>query len=113
MGLGKENIACIGTGYPQANLTEIISLPDDETGHIYNQFVARFPNRDKLQAFLKEKAIETEVYYPLPLHHQECFRELGYRPGNFPNAEAASRDSLALPVYPELTEEQRQYIVAQ
>ncbi|MDP3919645.1 MAG: DegT/DnrJ/EryC1/StrS family aminotransferase [Candidatus Omnitrophota bacterium] len=99
--------------FNQANLTEWVSLPDDEPGHIYNQFVACFPNRDKLQAFLKEKGIDTEVYYPLPLHHQECFRELGYRPGNFPNAEAASRDSLALPVYPELTEEQQRYVVAQ
>ena len=99
--------------FEQAGLLDRVTLPEDPPGHIYNQFVARFPDRDRLQAFLKDRGVDTEVYYPRPLHLQECFQDLGYREGDFPQAEAAARESLALPVYPEITEEQRQYIVAQ
>ncbi len=99
--------------FSEMGLPEWISLPEDRPGHIYNQFVARLPSRDRLKAFLQEKGVETEVYYPLPLHLQECFRGLGYQKGDFPRAEAAACDSLALPVYPELTEAQQRYVVSQ
>lgn len=97
--------------FAEAGLSEGVRLPCDSPGHIYNQFVGCFPDRDRLQVFLKQQGVETEVYYPVPLHAQECFQNLGYRPGDFPEAEAAARESLALPIYPELTEVQQMYIV--
>lgn len=99
--------------FREAGLLEHVTVPMDTPGHIYNQFVIRVSGRDRLQAFLGERGVGTEVYYPLPLHLQECFRDLGYRPGAFPQAEAAARESLALPIYPELTGPQQQYVVEQ
>src|SRR6266481_6240542 len=79
--------------------------------HIFNQYVVRVSNRDELQAYLKQKGIGTEVYYPVPLHLQECFAYLGYEVGAFPESEGAASETLALPVYPELTERQAGYVV--
>jgi dTDP-4-amino-4,6-dideoxygalactose transaminase len=79
--------------------------------HIYNQFVIDVENRDELQAHLKAKGIGTEVYYPVPLHRQECLADLGYKEGDFPEAERACLQLLALPVYPELTEDQQHHVV--
>ena len=79
--------------------------------HIFNQFVIRVPRRDELKAWLKKAGINTEVYYPLPLHLQECFRYLGCHRGDFPVSELASEETLALPVYPELSDAQAQYVV--
>ncbi len=99
--------------FEEKGLLEWASLPEDVPGHIYNQFVVRVSDRDGLQEFLGQRGVATEVYYPLPLHCQECFQNLGHRRGGFPEAEAAAEQSLALPVYPELTADQQRYIVDQ
>jgi len=79
--------------------------------HIFNQYVIRTPRRDALKAFLAEQGVGTEVYYPVPLHLQECFKSLGHRPGEFPESERAAQETLALPVYPELAADQQEHVV--
>jgi dTDP-4-amino-4,6-dideoxygalactose transaminase len=99
--------------FEKAGLGSKVALPKDVPGHIYNQFVIRTAKRDGLQAFLAEKGVGTEIYYPVPLHLQECFAPLGIRKGDLPVSEAVAADSLALPIYPELSEEQQAYVVRQ
>ncbi len=80
--------------------------------HVFHQYVVRARRRDELREFLKGRGIGTEVYYPLPLHLQDCFRHLGYGPADFPRSSAAAESVLALPVFPELTAEQRSWVVS-
>lgn len=94
-------------------LTEVV-LPVEQPGafHIYNQFVVRLPQRDRVKEHLQAGGIGCEVYYPVPFHLQECFRDLGHSQGAFPEAERAAAETLALPIYGELTEAQQQHVVA-
>ena len=89
-----------------------ITLPVVTTErHIFNQYVIRSSSRDALQAFLQKKGIGSEVYYPVPMHLQDCFAYLGVKAGAFPESERAAKESLAIPVYPELNDEQARYVV--
>ena len=80
---------------------------------IFNQYVIRTPRRDELQAHLQDHGVGTAIYYPLPLHLQKCFAPMGHREGDFPHSERASRETLAIPIYPELTDEQLVYVAQQ
>ncbi len=96
-------------------LLELIGLPAERPGnfHVYNQFVIRVPAtlRDPLREHLTARKIGTEIYYPIPLHLQACFASLGYRPGDFPCSETAAAQTLALPLYPELSDAEQHYVV--
>lgn len=106
----RRNAARYRELFSRAELPQV-TLPQDAPGHVYNQFTIRCAERDELRAFLRCQGVETEVYYPVPLHLQDCFSSLGYRRGQFPRAEAAAEQVLALPIYPELSESQQAYVV--
>lgn len=108
----RANAARYRQLFADAKLDEI-SLPAEraEAHHVYHQFVIRAPERDALRAHLAASGIGTEVYYPTPFHLQPCFADLGYKAGDFPHAERAAAEVLALPIYPELTAEQQAYVV--
>lgn len=104
---------CPCTGAPGSTADAVMALPAEvQSRHIYNQFVVRLHERDRIRSFLAEDGIATEVYYPVPMHLQKCFEALGHREGEFPFAEAAARDSLALPIFPELTEDELSYVTS-
>ncbi|MFH1582017.1 MAG: DegT/DnrJ/EryC1/StrS family aminotransferase [Pseudomonadota bacterium] len=109
----QENARKYRELFADANIGEVVSLPfEKENRHIYNQFVISLKEkRDELRLFLNGAKIGTEIYYPVPLHLQECFSYLNYKKGDFPAAEYAASHTLALPIYPELSDDQQIYVV--
>jgi dTDP-4-amino-4,6-dideoxygalactose transaminase len=109
----RENAARYARMFGEAGLATRVTLPSEPAGftHIYNQFVVRVPERDRVRAYLTERGIGTEIYYPVPFHLQECFAGLGHSRGAFPEAERAADSTLALPIYGELTAEQQEAVV--
>jgi dTDP-4-amino-4,6-dideoxygalactose transaminase len=104
--------------FRRVGLDEKVKLPVEpyaesrlSNHHIYHQYVIRSARRDELRQHLSKREIETAIYYPLALHEQPCFEYLGYKPGNFPEAELAARETLALPIYPEISREAQQYVI--
>lgn len=109
----QRNAAIYDAGFEAAGIGSYlkpppVSLPQR---HIYNQYVVRSTRRDELRNFLGEQGVGTEVYYPIPLHRQQCFDYLGYRAGDFPESERAAAETLALPIFPELSRQQIEYVV--
>jgi dTDP-4-amino-4,6-dideoxygalactose transaminase len=109
----RENARKYRELFAVAGLDDLVKLPiEKENRHIYNQFVISLKEkRDDLRQFLKDAGIGTEIYYPVPMHLQECFSDLNYKKGDFPVAEHAALHTLALPVYPELSDDQQAYVV--
>jgi dTDP-4-amino-4,6-dideoxygalactose transaminase len=110
----RANAARYGSLFAAAGLTERVTLPIEPVGyrHIFNQYVVRVPNRDRVRAALTAAGIGTEIYYPVPFHLQACFAALGHRRGDFPEAEAAADSTLALPIYGELSPDQQATVVS-
>lgn len=90
----------------------IVPHVEDFNFHIFNQYIIRVKNRDQVREHLTQKKIGTEIYYPLPLHLQKCFKGLGYKAGDFPESEKAANETLGLPIYAELTDAQQKEVVA-
>jgi dTDP-4-amino-4,6-dideoxygalactose transaminase len=102
--------------FDEYDLLDLVAVPSERPGrfHVFNQYVIRVPeaSRDPLRDHLAGRKVGTEIYYPIPLHLQRCFATLGHKPGDFPRAEAAARETIALPMYPELTGDDQRHVVA-
>ena len=114
----RENAALYHREFAQAGLSDKVTLPFEPYSasglpnhHIFNQFIVRVPQRDALFEHLDKTGIGHAIYYPLPLHLQECFANLGYKEGDFPESERAAKETIALPIFPELTPEQIHAVV--
>jgi len=109
----QRNAAFYDSAFARANLGGAVRTPHAAPGarHIYNQYVIRAHKRDALRQHLAERSVGSEIYYPVPLHLQQCFAYLGHTAGAFPHAESAALETVALPIYPELVPEQLQYVV--
>jgi dTDP-4-amino-4,6-dideoxygalactose transaminase len=110
----QRNAAYYDAAFAAANLAEKLITPQAQVvgRHIFNQYIVRVQNRDALKDHLTARSIGTEIYYPVPLHLQKCFEYLKYVLGDFPESERAAAETLALPIYPELSEAQLDHVVA-
>jgi dTDP-4-amino-4,6-dideoxygalactose transaminase len=109
----RRNIAYLyGQEFSCQNLNDNVICPELTNNHVFHQYCIQVEKRDELAAYLKDKGIATAIYYPLPLHLQECFQELGYKKGDLPISERISKHILALPIDPELNPNQINYIVS-
>jgi dTDP-4-amino-4,6-dideoxygalactose transaminase len=109
-----RNAKFYDAAFAKSGLGQRVLTPPPARGrsrHIYNQYVIRAARRDELRKFLADNDIGTEIYYPVPLHMQECFKYLGHKAADFPESARAAQESLALPIYPELSEAQLQHVV--
>jgi dTDP-4-amino-4,6-dideoxygalactose transaminase len=110
----QENAARYDALFAEAGLGEVVTTPPPGNGrHIYNQYIIRCQRRDELRAHLAAQGIGSEIYYPVSLHEQQCFDYLGYAADAFPESSRAAAETLALPIFPELTADQLEYVVAQ
>ena len=109
----QANAAFYDAEFAAAGLgARLVTPPPSKDGrHIYNQYVVRTQKRDALRVHLGERGVGTEIYYPVSLHQQQCFAYLGYQAGDFPESERAASETVALPIYPELSQEQLSYVV--
>lgn len=109
----EANAAFYDAAFAAAGLRSVTTPRVSAGGrHIFNQYIVRVRERDALKSFLGERSVGTEIYYPVPLHLQECFGYLGYQSGDFPESERAAAQTLALPIYPELDRRQLEHVVA-
>jgi dTDP-4-amino-4,6-dideoxygalactose transaminase len=109
----RRNAARYEQLFTDAKLMDKVTLPTTAKGkeHLFNQYTVRVQQRDELRAYLKDRGVGTEIYYPVPMHLQACYRDLGYRQGSFPISEQAAEEVFSLPIYAELTEAQLTYVV--